>query len=59
MFLAKIFTEITERRYSGIYRVFISSLAVDTPRKSFGSDLVQVSPAYEISLCRKSPRNKE
>ena len=59
MFLAKIFTEIQERRCRGIYRVFICSLAVDAPRQSFGSDLIQVPPAYEISLCRNSPRNNE
>jgi hypothetical protein len=55
MFLAKIFTEISERRCRGIYRVFICSLTVNTPRKSFGGDLIQVPSSYEISLCNNSP----
>jgi hypothetical protein len=42
MFLAKIFTKIAERRCRGVYRVLISSLAVDTPCKSFGGNLIQV-----------------
>jgi hypothetical protein len=59
MFLTKVFTEITEGRSRGIYRVFVRSLTVDTPRQPFGGNLIQMPPAYEISLCRNSPRNKD
>ena len=47
--------QVAERRCRCIYRVFICSLTVDASRKSFSGDLIQVPPAYEISLCRKSP----